>query len=165
MCSKAQMISLQKGNLSSPKLSSLERSLVMADIYLNVPGCQTKILLISFAFLAKSQVHISNPFLFFPFLSSFFFFPFALFFFKVPVSSDKQFLYSCCIDGSVIAEWACQLCQSRHAGTHDVFTPCHLTALQVAEMCISSMRFNNWAAKAVKYQALPAHALLCQMKP
>lgn len=69
MWSETQVISSQKGNLSSLKQSSLKRPLVMADSTdLKIPGCQNKIVSFSFAVLAKSQVHSSNLFGFFFFL-------------------------------------------------------------------------------------------------
>lgn len=73
MWSETQMISSHKGNLSSLKQSSLEKTLVMADsIYLKVPGCPNEIVSFSFAGLAKSQVSSSNLQIPSPFFSLFF---------------------------------------------------------------------------------------------
>lgn len=146
----------QRGNLTCLKQRSLKRPLVMADsLYLKVPGCQNKIISFSFAGLAKSQVHSTNPC-----------FLFSLFFFLTfPWAGINNSCTHVAVMGCDSAVSVPDLSQSRHAGTHDVPTPCHLTGLQVAEMCISSMSFNNWGTEAVKYQTLPTHPLLCQIKP
>lgn len=158
MWSETQMIPCQKGNLSSLEQSSLKRPLVMADsIYLNYLVAKTKSS--HFPLLAWPRVKFILQ------IPSFFF----SFFFFLFLSSCEQWLT---IPVLVLWRWWCDsgvsvpaLSQSRHAGTHDMLAPCHLTGFQVAEMCISSMSFNNWGAKAVKYQALPTRPLLCQIKP
>lgn len=150
--SKTRMISSQKGNLCRLKQRSLEttgngRQLSPTRIWL------AKMRLVHFHLLAWLNIKsffVSVCFLLF-FLSSY---EKCL---TIPVLVLRRWKH----DSS---ENMPALSQSRHAGTHDLITPCHLTSLQVAEICISWMSFNNWGAKAVKNQALPNHPLLCKIK-